>query len=910
MGISRGIRSGRYSNANDYGFYGDYDAVVVECSWISEKNSGKKESLEKKREKDSSGNTKKPAKRKVRVRINGIHSPDATKLPNNKLPWAEITAPASSGSGFLFTGHIAQISPGDSVIIRFRNGNRTKPVVTGVKSRTFYENSYGEFDPKNALNSFSPTLNVVIPNYGFEGNSVYNFNAVEYSVTENFHSNIQPFETDLAIPCAGEVEDATEVKTALSNAIKEIENFRKNAAQFAQNRLQFVGEVQLKIDKYAEIVSGWISAKIKWLQEEILKRINAASVSTANALSLNSRFPIREGQSILVQAIYCLFNKILDKITDAIVNLLKDLIDRFIIVPLCAIENLLQSILSKILGLLTSVLGSIASLIGAVAGIVDQVLGFVIDLLSIFDCEPPKKCPDVNKWNLLEGAGDNAEGFELDINSILKQAESFAQQVTDITKLVYDPDTGELLGVDIDDFSFDLNDVLSDLSCEGTPLLCGPPKITFFGGNGSGAAGNTIISSAGELLGVDITNTGSGYSDTPFASIVDECGKGSGAVVKPKIGIIPPELEFIATPLSGGAVQLKWKTKRAKVVETNFGSTELSGTTSVTPTQDTKYTVKAIGKYGQYRQKSLLVRVNNNAIEYDPDIFTTIDPDNINPPIDSEIDNGSGDNGGGDNGSDGGGNGGSDGSGDNGGGDNGGGSGECPPLKPFISTRRPPIEIDPEDLGVVSVLVVEPGYEYLATPDGSLGGEGRTWANPEDTIVRRKDGKYDLPYPPNSVVQLNQCDYVNPPGEDPFRPDEDTEYITPEPPLGYDTITRGISPSFENGDYGVVLYICEVEILNAGGAYSPTDTITVTPDNGAQLQPTFDKNGSLIKVNIISSGSGFLEFPSITVNSKTGFNAQLIPKLCVERVGDLLEDDVNRYSGQQIISVIDCVGRN
>ncbi len=900
MGISRGIRSGRYSNANDYGFYGDYDAVVVECSWISEENAGKKESLEKKREKDSSGNVKKPAKRKVRVRINGIHSPDATKLPNNKLPWAEITAPSSGGSGFLFTGHIAQISPGDSVIIRFRNGDRTKPVITGVKGRTFYENSYGEIDLKNALNSFSPTLAITVPNYGFEGSSVYNFNAVDFSVTENFHSNIQPFETDLAIPCAGEVEDATEVKTAISNAIKEIEKFRKDAAQFAQNRLQFVGEVQLKIDKYAEIISGWISAKVKWLQEEILKRINAASVSTANALSLNSRFPIREGQNILVQAIYCLFNKILDKITDAIVNLLKDLIDRFILVPLCAIENLLQSILSKILGLLTSVLGSIASLIGAVAGIVDQVLGFVIDLLSIFDCEPPKKCPDVNKWNLLEGAGDNAEGFELDINSILKKAESFAQQVTDITKLVYDPDTGELLGVDINDFDFDLNDVLSDLSCEGTPLLCGPPKITFFGGGGSGATGNTIISSAGELLGVDITNTGSGYSDTPFASIVDECGKGSGAVVKSKIGIIPPELQFTAKPISNGIVELKWKTKRAKVVETNFGSKELSGTINVSPTQDTKYTVKAIGKYGQYREKSLLVRVSNNSIEYEKDIFTTVDPDDLNPPADSETDGGTGNDGGGD-------------TGGGGGGDNGGGGGtgeDCPPLQPFVSTRKPPIQIDPEDLGVVSVLVVDPGYNYLASPDGSLGGEGRTWANPEDTIVRRKDGTYDLPYPPNSIVQLNKCDYVNPPGEDPFRPDEDTEYVTPEPPVGYDTITRGISPSSESGEYGVVLYICEVEILNAGGAYSPTDTITVTPDNGAQLQPTFDKNGSLIKVNIVSPGSGFVEFPIITINSKTGFNAQLIPKLCVERVGDLLEEDVNRYSGQQIISVIDCVGRN
>ena len=895
------IRSGAYSGANEFGYYGDYDAVVVECSWTSETDAGLKQKLEDKlKDKDSNGNPKKIAKREVRVRISEIHTPDATALPNNKLPWAEVLSSLNTGSGFLFTGAPPQISVGDSVIVRFRNGNRSKPVVMSVKGRTFYENAYPtNLDPKNALDAFANrpiSLGVPnVPNYGFLDANLFNFNTAEFFVKDNWHVNIQPFETDLAIPCPDEVNDATEVKTAISNTIKEIERFRKQVNQFATDRLNFIGEVQLKVDKYAEIISGWISNKIKWLQEEILKRINAASVNTANALSLNSRFPIREGQNILVQAIYCLFNKILDKITDAIVNFLLDMIDRFILVPLCAIENLLQSLLSKILGLITSVLGSIASLIGSISGLVDQILSTIIDLLALFDCEPPKQCPEINKWNLLDGAGDNAEGFEFDINSILKNAESFAQQVGNIARSVYDPDTGELLGIDIDDFDLNLNDALSDLSCSGAPLLCGPPRISFFGGGGSGATGNTIISSAGELLGVDITGTGSGYSSTPFASIVDDCGKGKGAVVKPRLGIIPPELTFTAKAIANGVIELNWKTKRAKVVKTNFGSSLLSGTVNVTPTQDTTYTVKAIGKYGQYREKSVIVRVNNNALEYPDEEITTLNINDVVEDIYEIVDDGTGGSDNGDQTDD--------------GGDTGGDT-QCPPEQPFVSNRRVPTKIDPEDLGVISVLVVDPGYGYLPSPDGSLGGEGRTWANPEDTVVKRKDGRYDLPYPPNSVVQLNKCDYVQPPGEDPFRPDEDTEYITPEPPVGYGNVIRGTEPSFGNGEYNVVLYICEVEILNSGIGYSPTDTIKIIPDNGAQLQPTFDKNGSLVKVQIVSPGIGFAEFPNIFIESNTGFNAQMIPKLCVERVGDLIEEDPNKYDGKQIISVVDCVGRN
>ncbi len=342
----------------------------------------------------------------------------------------------------------------------------------------------------------------------------------------------------------------------------------------------------------------------------------------------------------------------------------------------------------------------------------------------MFNCEPNDKCPEVNKWNLLSAAGDNTEGFNLDLNSIVKKAESFAQQVGNIAKTVYDPDTGSLLGVDIDDFDLNFNDVLSDLSCSGAPLFCGPPRISFFGGGGSGAAGSTIVSSAGELSGIDITSFGSGYSSAPFASIVDDCGKGKGAVVKTKVGIIPPELEFTGRTINSTTVELKWKTKRAKRVQTNFGSSELSGTVNVSPTQNTTYTVKAIGKYGQYSEKSLVIRVGGTpTIEPGDTINVPLDLDNFDDPSKYGDPN------------------------DPNNPDNGESGSiptsdgipdvvNCPPIQPFISTRKSPITIDPEDLGVVSVLVVESGYNYLPAPDGSLGGEGRTWANPEDTITR------------------------------------------------------------------------------------------------------------------------------------------------------------------------------
>lgn len=886
-------------------FLGVYQAIAVAVSWGEQKDAGKRKPIGQKE--------KIPAKPRVQVRINGIHPDSKTELPDDKLPWADISTDISAGAGIFGSGTTPQINVGDLVYVQCINGRAEKPLIVGLTYRNIDFSVYppvdiASFQPK--FQSYIPNLDpkYVFPNFTYDKS--VKFNPWDPTIYSTFDLNIYPDESNLSVPCASDVDDASAPRTAIANLIKDIERLKKNANEFAARRLNFVNEAQAKVDAAAEFISGWISNKIKWLQEEIYKRINAAAVNTANFLPINSRFTIREGQNILVQTLYCLFNKILDKITSALVNFLFDLIDRFITVPLCAIENLLQSLLGKILGLITSVLSAISSIIGGITNLVTSILDSIIDLLSIFDCEPTNECPDVKQWNLLDAAGDNSEGFSFDINAILKTAEGFADQIGNIARSVYDPDTGVLLGVDIDDFELNFSDVLSDLSCNGTPLLCGPPKIVFFGGGGSGATGNTIIGSAGELLGVDITNFGSGYANAPFASIVDECGKGSGAVVKSSIGIIPPELDFTATKLDATRVELKWKTKRAKRVDTNFGFSSLSGSTTVSPTETTTYTVKATGKYGQYREKSILINVNPLLIEPQRPIETTIDIDDLNQIIEndggtigSQPDGGT--NTDGDNG---------DGTGGDGGTGGGGGTGittECPPLQPFVSKRKPLIEIDPEDLGVVSVLVVEPGYNYLAAPDGSLGGEGRVWANPEDTIVVRVDGTYDLPYPPGSVIQLNKCDYVTPPGdEDPFRPDEDIEYIAPTPPFGSGNIIRGSSSTNNFGNYPVVLFICDIEILNRGIGYSPDDVITVTPNNGAELKPTFDKNGSLLKVDIISSGLGFAEFPEISISSSTGFNAQIIAKLCVNRVGDLENPDPNRYEDRQIISVVDCVGKN
>jgi len=208
---------------------------------------------------------------------------------------------------------------------------------------------------------------------------------------------------------------------------------------------------------------------------------------------------------------------------------------------------------------------------------------------------------------------------------------------------------------------------------------------------------------------------------------------------------------------------------------------------------------------------------------------------------------------------------------------------------------------------ITDAIVLDPGTGYLSAPDGSLGGNETTWANNDDTIVQRSDGTYDTPYSPGSVVEVYPGDTVQYPGEPPTEITE-ADTITAPAYEGADS-QRGPDPSSSNGSYPVVLSIGDVFISNSGVNYSDADKITITPDNGAILEPQYDEQGRLIDVSVIDGGIGFTEFPTITIESTQGFNAQIIPVFKIIRIGDLPEDQDIVPPGTSIINVVDCVGR-
>ena len=232
-----------------------------------------------------------------------------------------------------------------------------------------------------------------------------------------------------------------------------------------------------------------------------------------------------------------------------------------------------------------------------------------------------------------------------------------------------------------------------------------------------------------------------------------------------------------------------------------------------------------------------------------------------------------------------------------------------------------------EDGGITDIVVTQPGTDYLPGPNGCTGGDGREWSCENDTDITYPDGSFPVPIPPGNVIEVKPGDIVN----TPCCSEVVTEPIDNDPTTGGETIsgcsnhvvqrpgrfttpptgcpgrTQGNYPSSADGSYPVILYLCEIIIQDAGIAYQPGDEVVIEPPLGSAAVLEVDQQGRISAVKVTEGGEGFQEMPKIYVRSDTGFNAELLPKFCVYRVGE--DEFQNPELQDKIVTVIDCVGK-
>ena len=141
-----------------------------------------------------------------------------------------------------------------------------------------------------------------------------------------------------------------------------------------------------------------------------------------------------------LDAVSCMFLKILQNLRGLISKFLKNFLDKFINTGVCVIESFLSTLLGNLMAQIKSILGSILGpiqqLLGAGANFINSVLSFVESILGFLDCKPPPVCTVTNEWNFLDGTVSPTPS--LDFNSIFESAKGIGDALTAVGNIPSD----------------------------------------------------------------------------------------------------------------------------------------------------------------------------------------------------------------------------------------------------------------------------------------------------------------------------------------------------------------------------------------------------------------------------------------------------------------------------------------
>lgn len=700
---------------------------------------------------------------RYKVRVFGRDSANKD-TPDDQLEMAEIMYPVTAGSGHAGSFQTANLRQGTYVILCYKDDHdETEPLIIGClanndQTQLARNNPEKGFVPRSGYSGEGVAYYSIPPggspsqsgsqrpNEGASGST-----AEQRSATCN--EQLEDGTTVNAIGSKCDPVPATGMQLAIRNLIRNVEKARRETTSWQNavmrpinyNGQQFSNSqfIQTQVTIASIEVSKFFKGIIDEIRKNTTEKLNDKIKEKYNKVFPNQRPRLKKKVEEACEGLSCAFDRIIANLQRIIFDALSSMLYRVINVADCLIDNFIGGLLGRIIGfidgILNTVLGPIEALLGATFDLANDILEIAAASLGSaqFTCQEDGTCSETQGWSMFDGA---PAPRTVDVDFILNTAQSVASTV----------------GSNLNPATFSMNFLdISASSCFTGPLRCGPPIVQIYGGGGSGALANAVISATGDILGVDIIAPGFGYTRQPFVRFLDNCGRGRGA------------------------------TALVNIAPVGVGTTAGSG--------------------------------------------------------------------------------------------------------------------------VVSIIPETPGSGYLPAPDGSQGGDGRTWAEPNESTVQRNDGTYDPPYPPGSTIEVNPGDTVQLAGEAPYVATEPQTITAPEPvtPIVVDPT---VSTSGEYGtQYPVYLTLCEVEITNPGLNYQEGDTIVVEPANGAVLEPVFGSFGVLERINITSVGVGYTERPRIYIQSETGYNAVIVPRLCVNRITDPQDPDVP--PPERIIHVVNCVGR-
>ena len=372
--------------------------------------------------------------------------------------------------------------------------------------------------------------------------------------------------TDTALKNFFKVASKTEnfnldLSTELQKLTKMVGNFSKT----------FIGKIS---DSLGQGLVSFMDTSMMNQANLIFKQYQLAQLPRSLALKAVKAFQssLIGPTNKLFDGLGCLTEKVVGAMSGVISDMLTSMTKNMLNAPTCATQQFIGALTNKIADAMSNVIGpllgpiqKILSPIGAVFNVKDKIMGgidFMSKVGGIFKCELPEKQTSSFKYSidgllkkdlggeehksLLDGAINSAATT----NSFLEKAESGLSN--------FEKAYGKwsIFGSPVDSGGAHESAFTGGNCYTGNQFACGPADVDFFGGNGgSGAKGNVILGNfltrfdkddlyrsfqkTASIIGVEITDPGSGYTSPPLISFGDRCDQGYGAYGKANIDINP-----------------------------------------------------------------------------------------------------------------------------------------------------------------------------------------------------------------------------------------------------------------------------------------------------------------------------------------------------------------------------------
>ena len=496
-----------------------------------------------------------------KVRILGVHDPDA---PKEALPWAY---PRNSTSGLRGECLGIPMYPRGTYVYVTKDLQTNEYFIERISQNTVKELPLTEEQPYTPLSGFDPT-NTLYPAPDTQwmdgalvpGNEEFNVTWRSYA---DYLQNSPRDEAKWQFPVLdGAKNTVGGMSSAIENSIKDVEKIKKDligsdsvlrqSLETLENAEKSVKNISDALSKQVKLISGYINTIMVQVQKKFLRKLNTAmNLVTAN-FPLSGKFANNKLINQAIKALSCAFNLSISEMPNLVGKGLLSVINKVVNTASCLIENFVSNFVGQIVGqlsaLINGVIGTISNVLGGatdILGSIGDVLGSIMDLLNC-EVSPSQDDPVVKEWNFLDGG--SPVKITLNTNNIFDKAKKVGEEFQKLTKVPKNISKYK--------FKFDPQEAAANTldQCDTGPIECGVPQVTFWGGTGSGAKANVAISvTTGQVAHVEMEEPGS-YTQAPYVTIVDLCGKGRGAIGQAILGPVETDTTVITSDFDGNIV--------------------------------------------------------------------------------------------------------------------------------------------------------------------------------------------------------------------------------------------------------------------------------------------------------------------------------------------------------------------